>query len=114
MKHRLDRFPGTDGHAGSPRLRIELVGSHEIFRFLVNLLGAQVEFGHAAALKIRALRRQVGPTRFDPWAHDLLGSHRYNQLCGRWGGPLNAKTVQRSRSVEAPRVVAIQPVGGVL
>ncbi len=103
MKHRLDRVPGTEGDAGSPRLRLELVGAHEIFRFLVNMLDDQVEFGRAGALKIRALRKQVGAQRFDPWAADMLGLHRYNQLCGRWGAPV------RSR-----RIRTIVPVGGLL
>lgn len=102
MKHRLDRLPsGPD--KGNLRLRIELTGVYEIFRFLVNMLDDQVEFCHAATLKLTALRKQIGPDRFDPYARQMLGLYRYNRLCSSWGG-----------RPAKPAVETVQPTGGAL
>lgn len=100
MRTRLDRHGSKQGEL---RLRIDLVGSYEIFRFLVNMLDDQVEFSRAASLKLTALRKQIGADRFDPYAVQMLGVDRYNRLCHAWGG----------RPVKQ-RIETVQPVGGAL
>jgi hypothetical protein len=102
MRTRLDRLPGGSG-AGDLRLRIDLVGAHDIFRFCVNMLDDQVEFGQAGSLKLTALRKRMGRERFDPWALQMLGRDRYNRLCHAWGGRLAKASVE-----------TIRPRGGVL
>lgn len=75
MEHSL----GQNVHK-EPRLALELVGSHEIFRFAVNMLDDQVEFCEAGRIIIVELREMVGPERFDPWARNLLGQERHDRL----------------------------------
>lgn len=63
-----------------PRLGLELIGCHEIFRFAVNMLDDQVEFCRAGRVIIVELREMVGGDKFDPWAVNMLGQERYDRL----------------------------------
>ncbi len=75
----LDTQLDRDEHR-DPRLTITLVGTHDIFRFAVNMLSQQVEFFRAGRTVLVELREALTPDRFDPWARLLLGEDRYAQL----------------------------------
>jgi hypothetical protein len=65
---------------GSTLAVLQLEGPSQIFRFMVNLLGAQVEFGAAARAVLVDLRDQMTPALFDPMARSLLGQDRYEKI----------------------------------
>ncbi len=63
---------------------IRLEGPHEIFRFMVNQFGHQVEFGSAARSVLVDLRDAMGADRFDTMALSLLGEQHYEKLRDRF------------------------------
>ncbi len=74
MDHNLD----SNIHQ-EPRLGLELVGAHEIFRFAVNMLDDQIEFMRRGRVIIVELREMVGD-KFEPFARRTLGNERYDKL----------------------------------
>jgi hypothetical protein len=74
--------PGSDGRSSVMTLRLE--GPHDIFRFAVNMLHQQVEFGAAGRAMLVELRDHLTPDRFDPMARSLLGDDRYAKLRDRF------------------------------
>jgi hypothetical protein len=74
--------PGGDGRPTTAVIQLE--GGQEIFRFMVNLLYQQVEFGAAGRAVLVDLREHMTPQRFDPMARSLLGDDRYQKLRDRF------------------------------
>lgn len=56
------------------RAQLVLDGPQDIFRLMVNLLSAQVEFHDLARGVLVELREHLKPQRFDPMAESLLGT----------------------------------------
>lgn len=73
--------PGGDGRP--IRAVIALEGPHDIFRFMVNMLGWQCEFGSAARGVLVDMRDHLGFEQFDSMARALLGGS-YEKLAGRF------------------------------
>jgi hypothetical protein len=74
--------PGGDGRTSTAIIQLE--GAHDIFRFMVNLLGCQIDIAHAARSVLVGLRDHMGPGRFDPMARSLLGDQHYERLRDRF------------------------------
>lgn len=66
------------------KVTIELSGSHDIVRFLNNMTDWQVDIARQAREALYQLRREIGAARFDPWAKEVLGEQRFEQL-RNWG-----------------------------
>lgn len=85
------------------RLQIELVGTSDIFRFAVNMLGHQVEFMAAGRAILVELREAVGPDRFDPWAVSMLGADRYEILSPYFLRDADCVACERDLGEDYPR-----------
>lgn len=75
MESKLDHTPGGDS-----RWTITVTGGSDIFRFAVNMLGWQVEFGDAASKVLTEQRKRAGARRFDEWAKSMLGAEQFKRL----------------------------------
>ncbi len=76
---RLATFmPGGPGRPS--RAVVHLDGAREIFRFMINLLGVQLDISEAARIVLVDLRDRITPAEFDPMARALLGETRYQKL----------------------------------
>lgn len=63
-----------------PRLNLELVGTHDIFRFAVNLLDDQIEFMALGRVILVELREMSNADSFDSWAKEMLGKDRHDRV----------------------------------
>lgn len=75
MESKLDR----DEH-NNVRWTIAITGPTDIFRFGVNMLGWQVEFGDEASKVLTEIRRRMGARKHDDWARSMLGSDQFKRL----------------------------------
>jgi hypothetical protein len=66
------------------KVTIELSGAYDILRFVNNMTGWQVDIASQASDVLYRLRREIGAERFDPWAKEVLGEGRFEQL-RKWG-----------------------------
>jgi hypothetical protein len=83
LTHRSATFrPGVDGR--DPSMVIMVDAPTDIFRFAINMLDWQCEFGSAARAVLVELRDHMTPERFDPMARMMLGDTRYEQLRDRF------------------------------
>lgn len=78
---------------------IRLEGPREIFRFMVNQLGHQVEFGAAARVVLVELRESMGYDRFGEMARTLLGGDQYEKLRGRFDRSWSCRVCETNISV---------------
>lgn len=74
--------PGSEGRPTTATVHLE--GPHEIFRFMVHMLGWQCEFGSSARAVLVGLREHMTPERFDPMAEMFLGADRYAKMRDRF------------------------------
>jgi hypothetical protein len=74
--------PGSEGRDSTAVIQLE--GPYAIFRFMVNLLGHQVDIGSAGRAVLVDLRDHMTPERFDLMARSLLGADRYEKLRDRF------------------------------
>lgn len=72
---------GGDGLVSNMVVKVD--GPMDIFRFAINMLNWQTEFGAAARHVLVELRDHMTPERFDPMARSLLGD-RYEKLADRF------------------------------
>lgn len=75
MESKVDRT-----EHGETRWTITVTGPPDIFRFGVNMLGWQVEFGDEASKVLTAQRRRMGARRHDDWARSMLGAEQFKRL----------------------------------
>lgn len=61
------------------RANITIDGGQDVFRFMVNMLDAQVEFHELARGVLVELREHLTSKRFDPMAKSLLGEQMYKR-----------------------------------
>lgn len=69
---------------GDSKADLTLVGAHDIFRFAINMIGWQVEFGSAGRALLVQLREQMGADRFDTMAKTMLGEDGYTRYADRF------------------------------
>lgn len=72
------------GESRSTAAVFYLEGPREVFRFMVNQLGHQVEFGAAARGVLVDLRDSMGYENFDTMSRMLLGVDRHEKLRDRF------------------------------
>lgn len=69
---------------GDDQWTITITGGTDVFRFAVNMLGWQCDFGAAASEVLTKQRKHVGAKRFDEWARMMLGADRFKRLRYYW------------------------------
>jgi hypothetical protein len=79
----LDTLLTSDEH-GDAKAELVLHSAHDIFRFAINMLGWQCEFGAAGRALLVQLREQMGAGRFDAMATTMLGADGYARFAGRF------------------------------
>lgn len=70
MSHTIEL---TKNEHGEPVVNFQVVGGHDIMRWLFHMLHGQVEFGRDAQTILQKLRRKWGAKNFDAFDKTLTG-----------------------------------------